>query len=101
MANKRSLKRSITLISEELFAECVAASLYGQNPESAEALIFSIIKMQDHFIRRISHPEPGIPAGVYYRWVKSLTKSTRSENYVEIILPLATLQTDGVDCQYH
>ena len=67
MANKRSLKRSITLISEELFAECVAASLYGQNPESAEALLFSIIKMQDHFIRRISHPEPGIPAGVYYK----------------------------------
>ncbi len=67
MANKRSLKRSITLISEELFAECVAASLYGQNPESAEALIFSIIKMQDHFIRRISHPEPGIPAKVYYK----------------------------------
>lgn len=67
MANKRSLKRSITLISEELFAECVAASLYGQNPESAEALIFSIIKMQDHFIRRISHPEPGIPARVYYK----------------------------------
>ena len=67
MANKRSLKRSITLISEELFAECVAASLYGQNPESAEALIFSIIKMQDHFIRRISHPEPGIPAGAYYK----------------------------------
>ena len=67
MANKRSLKRSITLISEELFAECVAASLYGHNPESAEALIFSIIKMQDHFIRRISHPEPGIPARVYYK----------------------------------
>lgn len=67
MANKRSLKRSITLISEELFAECVAASLYGHNPESAEALIFSIIKMQDHFIRRISHPEPGIPAKVYYK----------------------------------
>ena len=67
MANKRSLKRSITLISEELFAECVAASLYGQNPESAEALIFSIIKMQDHFIRRISHPEPGIHARVYYK----------------------------------
>jgi hypothetical protein len=67
MANKRSLKRSITLICEELFAECVAASLYGHNPDTAEALIFSIIKMQDHFIRRISHPEPGIPSKVYYK----------------------------------
>ncbi len=67
MANKRSLKRSITLICEELFAECVAASLYGHNPDTAEALIFSIIKMQDHFIRRISHPEPGILSKVYYK----------------------------------
>ena len=45
MANKRHLKQTINLISEELFAECVAASLYGQNRESAEALIYSTIKM--------------------------------------------------------
>ena len=67
MANKRSLKRSITLICEELFAECVAASLYGQNRDGAEALIYSTIKMQDDFIRRISHPEPGMPAKLYYK----------------------------------
>jgi len=67
MANKRSLKRSITLISEELFAECVAASLYGHNCDSAEALLFSIIKMQDNFVRRISHPEPGMTAKAYFK----------------------------------
>lgn len=67
MANKRSLKRSITLISEELFAECVAASLYGNNCDSAEALLFSIIKMQDNFVRRISHPEPGMTAKAYFK----------------------------------
>jgi hypothetical protein len=45
----------------------VAGSLYGQNRESAEALIYSTIKMRNNFIRRISHPEPGMPAKVYYK----------------------------------
>ncbi len=67
MANKRSLKRSITLLCEELLAECIAVSLYGQNKDNAEALIFSIVKMQDDFIRRISHPEPGMPAKLYFK----------------------------------
>ena len=67
MANKRSLKRSINVVTEELFAECVAASLYGHNRDSAEALIYTTIKMQDNFIRRISHPEPGMPANEYFK----------------------------------
>ena len=67
MANKRSLKRSITLICEELLVECVASSLYGPNRDNAEALIFSIVKMQDDFLRRISHPEPGMPVTQYFK----------------------------------
>ena len=68
MANKRTLKHAIKLICGELFAECVAASLYGPTniEENYEALLFSIIKMQDHYISRISHPEPGMPAAKYY-----------------------------------
>ena len=67
MASKRHLKQKIDLICEELFAECVAASLYGQNRESAEALIFSTIKMRNNFVSRISHPEPGMSAKAYYK----------------------------------
>lgn len=69
MANKRSLKHSINLICEELFTECVAASLYGADvhQENADALLFSIIKMQSDFISRVSHPEPGMPPKKYYR----------------------------------
>ncbi|MBR0165859.1 MAG: hypothetical protein IJQ13_03150 [Prevotella sp.] len=69
MSNKRSLKKGIQLICEELFAECVAVSLYGHetNKENAEALLFTIVKMQDNFIKRISHPEPGLSAKVYYK----------------------------------
>ena len=70
MASKRHLKQRINLICEELFAECVAGSLYGQNRESAKALIFSTIKMRNNFVRRISHPEPGMSAKVYYKDLK-------------------------------
>ena len=68
MANKRTLKNAINVICEELFTETVAASLYGNNvhKDNIEALLFSIIRLQSNFIRRISHPEPGMPAKKYY-----------------------------------
>ena len=70
MANKRVLKQTINLICEELFVECVAASLYGENRSSAEALIYSTVKVQNDFICRVSHPEPGMPAKQYYKKLK-------------------------------
>ena len=67
--NKRKLKKRINLICETLFADCVAVSLYGPegNKENMEALLFTIVKMQNHFTTRISHPEPGIKPKVYFR----------------------------------
>ncbi len=70
MAKKRNLKRNIHLICDDLFAECVAASLYGQNRDSAESLIYSTIKLQRDFISRVSHPEPGMKASVYFKKLK-------------------------------
>lgn len=69
MANKRSLKKSINLICEELFAECVAVSLYGteDNKDNAEALLFAIVKLQNEFISRVSHPEPGMKPKTYFK----------------------------------
>ncbi len=70
MANKRILKRNIHLICDDLFAECVAASLYGQNRDSAESLIYSTIKLQRDFISRVSHPEPGMKASLFFKNLK-------------------------------
>lgn len=72
MANKRVLKRSINRVCEELFAESVAVSLYGlaNSQENHDALFFSIIKMQAHYISRVGHPEPGMKAGRYYKDLK-------------------------------
>ena len=71
MSNKRDLKRSINVICDELFAECVAASLYGGANEKAnvESLLLSVAAMRDDFISRLSHPEPGVPQKAYFRKV--------------------------------
>lgn len=67
--NKRDLKKSINYICSELFAECVAASLYNNNleKENVDALLTSILNIHNNYICRISHPEPGMDAKAYYK----------------------------------
>ncbi|MBR7018186.1 MAG: hypothetical protein IKH99_04980 [Prevotella sp.] len=69
MAKKRNLKKVINYICSNLFAECVAASLYGvkTNEENVNALLSSILRMHNDYISRISHPEPGILPKNYYK----------------------------------
>jgi len=69
MANKRTLKHAINGICEELFAECIAASLYGteKHKDNADALLFTILKIRSNYISRVSHPEPGITAKAYFK----------------------------------
>ena len=63
MANRKDLKTSINNICRDVFAECVAMSLYHGN---VEALLYSILAIRDDFISRISHPEPGMDKKVYF-----------------------------------
>jgi hypothetical protein len=81
MANKRTLKKAINQICEELFAESIAASLYGtkNNKDNAEAILFSILNVQNNFIRRISHPEPGMKAKAYYKDLREKFSAQASE----------------------
>ena len=81
MASKRTLKRKIHLICEELFAEAIAVSLYGAKSqhENAEALLFSILKVEDEFIRRASHQEPGLSGKVYFNDLKEKFKAQVTE----------------------
>ena len=80
MTNKRTLKKAITLICEELFAEGVAIALYGPRPKKdVEALLFSIVKIQNNYIKRVSHPEPGMSAKAYYKDLKEKFSAQVSE----------------------
>ena len=67
MSNKKDLKKTINYICSELFAECVAASLYNGKPneDSVNALLSSILMIQNDYVRRISHPEPGMKQKEY------------------------------------
>lgn len=69
MANKRNLKHGINNVCNDLFAECIAVSQYGNNAdrENIGALLVSIITINNDYIRRVSHPEPGIQAKVFYK----------------------------------
>ena len=69
MSNKRDLKKSINYICSDLFAECVAASLYNGKPseESVNELLMSIMMIQNNFVRRVSHPEPGLSPNLYFK----------------------------------
>ena len=71
MANKRSLKHAINLVCEELFAEAVAASLYGNEPHkeksNANDLLASIIRLEADYISRLSHVEPGMKPKLFFK----------------------------------
>lgn len=69
MANKRDLKRTINYITSELFAECVAASLYNGKPDQNEVdgILSAIVMTNTDFIKRVSHPEPGLKQSAYYK----------------------------------
>ena len=54
-------------VSSALFAECLAAKLYmkGVNPHLADELLTEILTVQDDFLSRISHTQPGNVKGFY------------------------------------
>lgn len=61
MANKRTLKKSVNYIAGELFAECIVVKNFipNVNEDKVNELMTKVLYMQDEFIRRINHPEPG------------------------------------------
>lgn len=69
MSNKRELKKAIRNICSELFGECASATLYCENEqkENGEALLTSIVAMNNNFICRVSHPEPGMKQNEYFK----------------------------------
>ena len=69
MASKRVMKHQINYICSELFAECIAVALYNKKKEdnNVDAILTSIMVVNNEFIKRVSHPEPGMPPKLYYK----------------------------------
>ena len=68
MANKRTIKKAINAVCESLFAEAIAASLYGNEPrhDNADTVLSGIIRMEADYLSRVSHIEPGMKAKLYF-----------------------------------
>ena len=69
MKNKRTLKHALNAVCEELLAEAMALSLYGNEHQrgSADGAIESIIRLRINYLSRVSHVEPGFPAHDYFK----------------------------------
>jgi len=81
MAKVRILKRKINNACTELFTECVIASQFGgkANRENVNAILTSIIETNNDYIKRVSHPEPGMTAKAYYKYLKTHFNKTMLE----------------------
>ena len=69
MSSRKDIKQTVNYVCRDLFAECIAASLYNnvKNEESVNTLLSCIITLRNDFVCRISHPEPGMPPKLYYK----------------------------------
>lgn len=69
MAKRRTTKRCIHSVCTELWAECVAMSLYAAktDPKNVETLLHSIVKLEKDYISRVSHLEPGMKPKLYFK----------------------------------
>jgi len=80
MANKRSLKKIINYICSDLFSECVATALYSnKKQEDVNAVLSAVLILHSDYIRRVSHPEPGMQPKAYYDDLKKRFNAQVSE----------------------
>ena len=67
MANKRELKKAINYVASDLFLECIVLKqIKKANPSAADAILGDILCLQNEFLARAGHPEPGC-VKKYYR----------------------------------
>ena len=73
---RRLLKKQVNYIAGELFAECVVLTqvVPGIDEKKVDDLMTRILYMQDDFISRISHTQPGNVKGHYKKSHEDLNK---------------------------
>lgn len=70
MASRKDLKKNVNYIAGELFTECLVNSMFIPKTDKAKAdeLMTEVLKMQDEFVSRISHTEPGNVKAFYKKF---------------------------------
>lgn len=60
MASRKQLKKSIKLVTSELFTDCIALSLCKQgDSETLDTLMTEVIALNADYVARLSHVERG------------------------------------------
>ena len=68
MASRRNLKKDISYVIGDIFTECLVYKelVPATDKDAAEKIIVDLLRIDNEFITRISHTEPG-NAKQYYR----------------------------------
>ncbi len=74
MASRKQLKKDINYIIGDLFTDCLIQNLYvpGTDKEKAVEVMSRILKVQQEYVSRISHTEPGNVKNFYKNFGKTL-----------------------------
>lgn len=74
MANRKQLKKSIAVVTGELFADCVALSMCADTDNAQlESLMQEIITLHDEYVNRLSHVEKGNERNFFKQLRKEFT----------------------------
>ena len=66
MANKRDLKKAINYVASDLFLECIVLKqIKKADAAKADEILADILNLQNEFLARAGHPEPGNVKGHY------------------------------------
>ena len=89
MASRRHLKRDISYVIGDIFTECLVYKelVPGTSQEEAEKIILDLLKIDNEYITRISHTEPGNAKEYYRTLIKDFQKQIS-----EVIDKLAKLK---------
>lgn len=87
MASRRELKKNVNYITGELFAECLVNSTSEKaDKQKVDEILTQILVMQDEFISRISHTEPGNVKAFYKKFRTDFNKKV--EEIIDAITKL-------------
>lgn len=75
---RKDLKKHINYLCGELLAECIADAQFSKkdNKQDVENVVLSIVEMQNDWICRLSHVEPGSTKLFFKKLKEDMQKRT-------------------------
>ena len=85
MASRKNLKKVISYISSELLSQAIFVSVNSdRNLEEWNGLFTRILVMNNDYIARVSHKQPGMPAAEYFNALCASFNAEAKEIVAEI-----------------